>query len=298
MSVRFAPLLAILAAVAAAPMAAPAVAASPAFPKAVRAPAPSFEEDTSLRADVDGDWRPPVDKARDVYRHPYESLTFWGLQPGMTIVDVQPGGGWWTEILAPYAVQTAGHYLYGDAPAGPAPDAAAHERQAAARQRFAAKFSDPRFGTIGDIDFTSPEDVAAHKGTVDFVLVARFFHDWALTDGETDRYLAAFFTVLKPGGTLAVEQHRAPEGSDPKAGTGWVPESYVIEAAKKAGFVLDAKSEINANPKDTRDYPFGVWTLPPTRKSSKDGHDDPSFDHARYDRIGESDRMTLRFRKP
>jgi predicted methyltransferase len=297
MSVRFAPLLAILAAVAAAPTAAPAAARS-AFPNAARAPAPSFQEDASLKTDIDGAWRSPVDRARDAYRHPYESLTFWGLQPGMTIVDVQPGGGWWTEILAPYAAQTGSHYLYAYAPAGPASDAKARERQAASRQRFAEKFSDPRFGKIGDIDFTSSEDVAAHKQSVDFLLVARIFHDWAPTDGETDRYLAAFFSVLKPGGILAVEQHRAPEGADPKAGTGWVPESYVIEAAKKAGFVLEAKSEINANPRDTRDYPFGVWTLPPTRQSAKDGHEDPSFDHARYDRIGESDRMTLRFRKP
>jgi len=297
MSVRFAAALAILAAVAAAPLAAPAV-AGPAFPNASRALAPSFEEDASLKTDIDGDWRPPADKARDVSRHPLESLTFWGLQPGMTIVDVQPGGGWWTEILAPYAAQTAGHYVYGYAPAGPAPDAKARERQAASRQRFTEKFSDPRFGQIGDIDFTSSEDVAAHKDSVDFLLVARFFHDWATSEGETDRYLSAFFRVLKPGGILAVEQHRAPQGADPKAGTGWVPESYVIDAAKKAGFVLEAKSEINANPLDTRDYPFGVWTLPPTRQSAKDGHDDPSFNHARYDRIGESDRMTLRFRKP
>ena len=102
-----------------------------------------------------------------------------------------------------------------------------------------------------------------------------------------------------PGGILAVEQHRAPEGADPRPGTGYVPESYVIEEARKVGFVLEAKSEINANPKDTRDHPFGVWTLPPTRRSAPAGQpDDPNFDHAKYDAVGESDRMTLRFRKP
>jgi predicted methyltransferase len=293
MSFRLAPVLAVLAALAATP-----ASSAPPSQTATRAQAPRFEEDGPLQAAVDGAWRPASDKARDAWRHPFESLTFWGLQPGMTIVDVQPGGGWWTEILAPYAAQTGGRYLYGFAPDGPMPDAAALARKAASRQRFGDKFSDPRFGAIGDIDFTSPRDVEAHRDSADFVLVARFFHDWALTEGQTDRYLAAFFTVLKPGGILAVEQHRAPEGADPKAGTGWVPESYVIEAAKRAGFVLEAKSEINANPKDTRNYPFGVWTLPPSRQSSKDGKPDPSFDHTRYDQIGESDRMTLRFRKP
>ena len=105
--------------------------------------------------------------------------------------------------------------------------------------------------------------------------------------------------MLKPGGILAVEQHRAPEGADSRAGTGYVPESYVIEEARKAGFVLEAKSEINANPKDTKDHPFGVWTLPPTRRSAPAGQPaDPNFDHAKYDAIGESDRMTFRFRKP
>jgi predicted methyltransferase len=284
-----------LAALAALAVAAPALSAPPG---ATRAMAPSFEENNALQTAIDGDWRPARDKARDQFRHPLESLTFWGLQPGMTIVDVNPGGGWWTQILAPYAAKTGGRYLYGSAPAGPAPDAKERAGNAAARKQFGEKFADARFGQIGDVDLTSPEDVAAHKDSADFVLVARFFHDWAPTEGETDRYMAAIATILKPGGVLAVEQHRAPEGADPKAGTGWVPESYVIAAAERAGLKLEAKSEINANPKDTRDYPFGVWTLPPTRQSSKDGKPDPSFDRARYDQIGESDRMTLRFRKP
>ena len=105
--------------------------------------------------------------------------------------------------------------------------------------------------------------------------------------------------MLRPGGILAVEQHRAAEGADPRAGTGYVPESYVIDAARKAGFMLEARSEINANPKDTKDHPFGVWTLPPTRRSAPAGQPaDPNFDHTKYDAIGESDRMTLKFRKP
>jgi predicted methyltransferase len=142
-----------------------------------------------------------------------------------------------------------------------------------------------------------PDSIPA--GPVDLILVARAFHNWARQEDATPAYLRAFLTMLRPGGVLAVEQHRAPEGSDPRAGTGYVPESYVIEEARKAGVVLEARSEINANPKDTKDYPFGVWTLPPTRRSAPAGQQaDPNFDHAKYDAIGESDRMTLRFRKP
>lgn len=291
MFVRAFPLLAALAILPASPVHA-------ALPGATRAEAPKFEENAELQTVVDGAWRPAQERTRDAWRHPYESLTFWGLQPGMTVIDVQPGGGWWTQILAPYAARTGGKYVYGLAPNGPTPDQAARARIAASRQRFADKFADARYGAIGDIDFTSPSDVAARKDSADMILVARFFHDWALTEGQTDRYLAAFFTVLKPGGVLAVEQHRAPGDSRLGAESGYVTERYVIEAAQKAGFVLEARSEINANDRDTRDYPFGVWTLPPTRQSSRDGKDDPRFDHSRYDQIGESDRMTLRFRKP
>jgi predicted methyltransferase len=142
-----------------------------------------------------------------------------------------------------------------------------------------------------------PESIPA--GSTDLVLVARAFHNWAKQGDATDVYLRAFFRILKPGGILAVEQHRAPEGADPRAGTGYVPESYVIDAARKAGFTLEAKSEINANPADTKDHPFGVWTLPPTRRSAPAGEPpNPNFDHAKFDAIGESDRMTLKFRKP
>src|SRR5580704_2560952 len=155
------------------------------------------------------------------------------------------------------------------------------------------------FGEVKAYDFGPQHPDSVPAGSVDLVLVARAFHNWARQGKATQVYLRAFFAMLKPGGVLAVEQHRAPEGADPRAGTGYVPESYVIEEARKAGFVLEAKSEINANPKDTRDHPFGVWTLPPTRRSAPAGQPaDPNFDHAKYDAIGEADRMTLRFRKP
>jgi predicted methyltransferase len=137
--------------------------------------------------------------------------------------------------------------------------------------------------------------------TFDFVLVSRSIHNWMGPSGQLDKALKDLFAGLKPGGILAVEQHRANPGpQDPEAKNGYVTEAYVIAAARKAGFRFVAKSEVNANPKDTKDHPFGVWTLPPTRTTVPEGSDkpeDPNFDHAKYDAIGESDRMTLRFAK-
>ena len=255
--------------------------------------------DAALSAAIDGAWRESQSRARDAYRHPYESLTFWGLKPGMTVVEVDPGTrGWWTEILAPYARATGGVYIA--ALPDRAQSGSAAESPDAAHAAFWKGVADKSvFGEVKAYDFGPQHPDSIPAGSVDFVLVARAFHNWARQGEATHAYLGAFFTMLKPGGILAVEQHRAPEGADPRAGTGYVPESYVIEEARKVGFVLEAKSEINANPKDTRDYPFGVWTLPPTRRSAPTGQpDNPNFDHAKYDAVGESDRMTLRFRKP
>jgi predicted methyltransferase len=132
----------------------------------------------------------------------------------------------------------------------------------------------------------------------DFIMLTRGFHGWA-RQGTVDKNLANLFQATKPGGVLAIEQHRAKPDQDPSVFNGYVPEQTVIDAATKAGYKLDGKSEINANSKDTKDHPFGVWTLPPVRQSSADGKPvDPSFDRAKYDAIGESDRMTLRFVKP
>ena len=260
--------------------------------------APAHAADSALTAAIDGAWRGPENRARDAYRHPYESLTFWGLKPGETIVEVDPGiKGWWTEILAPYARATKGTYV------AALPDRAESgtgEGQDAARAAFWKGVADKGvYGEVKAFDFGPQHPDAIPAGSADLVLVARAFHNWARQGDATDVYMHSFFTILKPGGVLAVEQHRAPEGADPRVGDGYVPESYVIEAARKAGLALEAKSEINANPKDTRDHPFGVWTLPPTRRSAPAGQPaDPNFDHSKYDAIGESDRMTLKFRKP
>ena len=155
------------------------------------------------------------------------------------------------------------------------------------------------FGDTEAVDFGPNHTEAIPAGSVDFILVARAFHNWARQDDATNEYLAAFFRMLKPGGVLAVEDHRAPDGWDPKKANGYISEAWVIGEAKAAGFTLAARSDINANPKDTKDYPFGVWTLPPTRRSAAPGQPaNPAFDHAKYDAIGESDRMTLKFQKP
>ena len=226
---------------------------------------PTLTEDTALQAAVAAQSRPAADRARDAARHPYESLTFWGLTPGMTVLEIEPGGAsWWRHILEPYAAATGGRYVAVDKPL---------------------------------------ESMGVADGTADFILVARAFHNWS-RDGRTQPYLQAFFRALKPGGVLAIEQHRSAEGLNVAdvASTGYVPESYVIREAQNAGFVLEARSELNANPKDDHDHPFGVWTLPPVRKSAQSN--DPAArrltaeERAAFDAIGESDRMTLRLRKP
>lgn len=256
--------------------------------------------DATLHAVVNGAWRTPEERARDQHRHPEEALAFWGLSPGMTIVEIEPGAGsWWTPILAPYAQETRGRYIAGwiDLAAPTTSD-----RARAARAAFVAEYSDQDlYGQVSAVDFGMHSGLAVGDAAADFILVARAFHNWARQEGQTDRYMSEFFRVLKPGGILAVEQHRAVAGADVEssAPTGYVPESYVIEAAQRAGFMLAARSEINANPRDDRDHPFGVWTLPPVRRTSPQGQPaDPAFDRTEYDAIGESDRMTLRFVKP
>lgn len=229
---------------------------------------PVLQEDAALQAAVGSDARPAADIARDVYRHPFETLTFWGLTPGSTVVEIEPGpAGWWRNILEPYAQATGGTYVAVNRPA---------------------------------------ESMGVPDGTADLVVVARALHNWHRA-GRTAPYMAAFFKALKPGGVLAVEQHRGAEGlnADDTAPTGYVSESYVIHAARAAGFVLEARSELNANPRDDHDHPYGVWTLPPVRTSApREGNaaDRPTplteAERAEYDAIGESDRMTLRFRKP
>jgi predicted methyltransferase len=293
--------LALTALALAASLAAPAVAApKEGLASAARAKAPKFVEDQALIAAIGGAWRPAGEVARDKYRHPLESLTFWGLRPHMTVVDLQPGGGYWTQILAPYAKATGGRYIAGVADlANPAMTEAGKK----GREAFAKKFTNEEiYGKVELTNFGAKSAPFAEPGTVDIVITSRELHNWA-AGGLIDKIMGDSFAALKPGGFLAVEDHRAdPRPEVPGLKDGYISIATVVAAAKKAGFVLDATSEINANPKDTKDHPFGVWTLPPTRQSSgapdNPAATDPKFDHAKYDAIGESDRMTLRFRKP
>jgi predicted methyltransferase len=260
--------------------------------------APAAED--PLVASVNSDSRSAEDKARDEFRHPKEALAFWGLQPGMTILEVQPGGGWWTEILAPYAHATGGKY-YATAADLDNPELSEGARKARAdfEARFAAK---PEvYGQVQLLNFGA-KSKPLPENTFDFALSARSVHGW-MGNGVTEKVLKDLYGTLKPGGILAIEQHRANPGEqDPKATSGYVTEAYVIEQAQKVGFELVDRSEVNANPADTKDHPFGVWTLPPTKRTrpygeGPDAHD-PKFDRTKYDAIGESDRMTLKFRKP
>jgi predicted methyltransferase len=241
--------------------------------------------------------RAPLDKARDAYRHPEASLLFWGLRPGQTVIDVQPGSGWWTDILAPYLAKTGGHYIAAGADlADPSLSPGARKGRAA----FEAKYEhDPAlYGDVSVVGFGALSGPLAPPGTVDLILVSRETHNWVQHAGFFEKALADFRAALKPGGVLAIEEHRAPDGADPKKGDGYLSEAFVIGQIDQAGFRLAARSEINANPKDVKSYPFGVWTLPPSRRSSPLGQpDNPAFDHAPYDAIGESDRMTLKFVK-
>jgi predicted methyltransferase len=237
-------------------------------------------------------------KERDAERRPGPSLAFWGLKPGASILEVQPGGGWWTQILAPYAASTGGRYT------ATAADLTNPNLTPAARQgrdAFAARYADA--SVYGKVELVNWGPVAPPlpESQYDFILLSRVIHGWMRQEGMVDRYFAQVARALKAGGSLAVEQHRAKPGTpEDKGVSGYVTEQFVIDAAKRAGLRLVARSDINANPKDTADHPFGVWTLPPTRATVAYGSGkpaDPTFDRSKYDAIGESDRMTLRFTK-
>jgi len=262
------------------------------------APLQAAGADPALAAVLAGEWRSPEQRTRDGVRRPADALAFWGLRPGATVLEVQPGEGWWTQILAPYAARTGGRYF------GTGPDLENPAITPAARQMradFEKKFGDR--ATYGAVQLVNWGMSAAPlpENAYDFILVSRAIHGWMRQDGMVERNLAQLARGLKPGGSLALEAHRANPGpQDPKAANGYVTEAWVIEQASKAGLKLVAKSELNANPKDTKDHPFGVWTLPPTRTTVPYGSGkpaDPTFDRTKYDAIGESDRMTLRFTK-
>ena len=244
---------------------------------------------------IAGNWR-DADRPRDAWRHPLETLTFFGLTPGMTVVELWPGAGWYTQIIAPFLAATGGKLYAAGMEPGIEPTAA--ELNAAYRKTFEAKPG--LYGKIEYIIFGPQSGPMTPPGATDLVLFLRSLHD-LMPAGLAEKAFRDAFAALKPGGVLGVEQHRADPGGpqDPLAANGYVQEAFVKQLAVEAGFRFDKASEINANPKDTKDYPFGVWTLQPTRRTAPAGQPaNPLFDHAKYDAIGESDRMTLRFVKP
>jgi len=264
-------------------------------------PAAAPEEMESARAmsldDVlAGDWRSDEDRARDAFRNPAETLAFFGVEADDTVVEVWPGGGWYTRILAPYLNSGGGKLVA----AGFDPEMS--DYAARGMQRFRETFVDNP-DTFGDIEVTvlsKDSDGIAAPGSADVVLTFRNVHNW-MSGEYAEKVFADAYAALKPGGVLGVVEHRLPssEAQDPAAASGYVHEDYVIALAEEAGFVLEERSEINANPNDTADHPFGVWTLPPvSRTSDRDGNTPDGFDAAKYEAIGESDRMTLKFRKP
>ena len=236
-------------------------------------------------------------KARDKFRHPVETLTFFELTPGQTVVEIWPGGGWYTEVIAPYLATGDGTYYA----AGFDPDGAS-ERGLARINAFNEAFTGKpeTYGTVKVTAFSAKSGPIAPAGSADLVLSFRNVHNW-MGGGFADKAFSDFYEALTPGGLLGVVEHRtsAEEEQDPEARSGYVRQDYVIALAEKAGFEFVEASEVNANPADTADHPFGVWTLPPVARTSPFRQEpDPTFDRAKYDAIGESDRMTLKFRKP
>jgi len=245
--------------------------------------------DDALKAAIASSARTPANAARDAARHPYETLTFFGIKPNMTVVELSPGGGWYTEILAPYLHDKGKLIAAGESPSSS--DAGARRYADNLTKKLA---SNPAlYGKVQRAVFEPPRafDIAK-PNSVDMVLTFRNVHNW-LDNGDDGlkKVFAEAYKVVKPGGVLGVVDHRLPAARAAGSTGGYVHEAYVIRMAESVGFKLAGKSEVNANPKDTADYEKGVWTLPPTL-SNKD------VDRDKYLAIGESDRMTLKFVKP
>jgi predicted methyltransferase len=252
---------------------------------------PSSQMAERLTAASVGSHRSEKNIARNVYRHPVQTLTFFGIEEDMTVLEILPGGMSYSEVIAP-ALLGSGRYLAAGIDTSK-PDLPAYQLKGQTRmeQRFTADAD-----VFGDVEIVAlPASGVSDLGgpeSVDMVVTFRNMHGWLRAD-VADRVVESFFGVLKPGGVLGVVQHRAGPATnpDPKAFVGYLPEQRVIELVEGAGFVLEARSEINANSADKANYPQGVWTLPPSLMLGDE-------DRERYLAIGESDRMTLRFRKP
>jgi predicted methyltransferase len=240
---------------------------------------------------IAGEHRTPAFRERDKYRHPKETLEFFGLRPDQTVVEIWPSGGWYTEILAPYLRLRGKYYAAGFVVSDE--NAPQYRRDIGAEFRQKLDAHPDRYDRVIVTELGRPDRwEACPPGAADLVLTFRNVHNWMNADYEREMF-QAFYAALKPGGVLGVVEHRAKPGTRRKKmqKSGYVTEAHVIKVAEQAGFKLAARSEINANPKDTKNHPEGVWTLPPTLRLK-------DKDRAKYLAIGESDRMTLKFVKP
>jgi len=249
----------------------------------------SAAQQSALQAAIAAPGRTPANVARDRYRHPFETLSFFGVRPSDNVVEIWPSGGWYTEILAPYLARGGGHYY--------AASMGANGNDGVRRLMAANPVA---YGQISLAAFPAwePTETRVPDGSADVVLTFRNVHNWQVGyHHNSQRYAEEAFRqmyrMLRPGGTLGIEEHRLPESRDAarENSSGYVKVSTVRRLAEAAGFRFVAASEVNANPRDTADWPQGVWTLPPTYQLGDQ-------DRARYAAIGESDRMTLRFVKP
>ena len=240
---------------------------------------------------IAGSWRTPANVVRDRYRNPKQTLSHFLVTPDQTVIEITPGGGWYAEILAPY-LRGNGQYIAAVVDPAPMPAGRGRDYQQKARTDLEAKFaaSPAQFDRVRVVAYDPATPSFGAPASADAVLTFRNVHNWGIARHAQGMF-NGFFAVLKPGGTLGVVEHRAARDVTADDKSGYLGEAQVIALAQAAGFVLDAKSEVNANPRDTKDHPNGVWTLPPVNR-----HD--ASDAAKYLAIGESDRMTLRFKKP
>lgn len=249
-------------------------------------------EPTSL-AEIIAHPRRGDEALRDQYRHPKETLEFFGVGPGKKVAEIWPG--WYTNVIAPYMKENNGQYvavLYSQG---------VSERLDKRIAAYKEKYSDTDvYGEIEYGGFLKDSGAILPANSVDVLMSFRNVHNW-MGGGYADQAFSEFYAALKPGGILGIVEHRLPESAvqNPKGSSGYVQESYMKNLAIRAGFEFVASSEVNANPRDTADHPFGVWTLPPRSRLPKEGSDEAKgFDAELYKNVGESDRATLKFRKP
>jgi predicted methyltransferase len=266
-------------------LSAPALATKPAGPNAQIAITPA------VQTAVQGSWRDPANVKRDPWRHPAQTLSFFGVAPGKTVIEITPGGGWYSEILAPL-LRDNGTYVAAVVDPMAVAEGRGRDYQQRSRDGLEKKFA-ANAALYGKTRVVAYDPTAPQFGapdSADVVLTFRNVHNWRSAN-QAEGMFKGFYSVLKPGGVLGVVEHRATADVPADDKSGYFGQKQVIAMAEAAGFTLAGSSEINANPRDTKDHPNGVWTLPPSNNHE-------AADDAKYQAIGESDRMTLRFVKP